>query len=59
MSLKRVLLEIAFIIIGILGIMVGEADDAPGAGLIGIILGLFGLYLIIKSIVKGKKKRSK
>lgn len=61
MSLNRILLGIALAIIGLLGIMVGGADDAPGAGLIGFILIVLGLYLIITSrksskIYKARRK---
>jgi len=49
MSLKRILLGIVLAIIGVLGIIVGEADDAPGAGLVGAILIASGLYLIIRT----------
>ena len=58
MSLKRALLGIILIIMGVLGIFVGSVDDAPGASLIGFILILWSIYLTIrkkKSWVKSRK----
>jgi uncharacterized membrane protein YfcA len=54
MSIKRVLVAIIFWIIGILAIVVGERDDAPGAGLLGIVILIAGLYILLK---KPKIKR--
>lgn len=56
MLLKRLLLGILLLIVGILGIYVGEIDDSPGAGGIGIIIIILGVYFVVKSFFKKSKK---
>lgn len=58
MRLKRVLLGVLIIILSIIMAIFGEIDDAPGAVLIAMIFGIFGLYLIVGSrdLEKTKKK---
>lgn len=54
MSLNKILLGIVIVILSALLARFGELDDSPGAVLIALILGIFGIYLIIRSI-KPKK----
>lgn len=58
--MRRKLLGIGLMIIGAMGIAVGEYDDAPGAGGLGMLLIAIGIYLIMrrkKIVEKVKKKR--
>jgi len=58
MSLKRILLGIALLILGVFAIRLGDIDDAPGASLIGIVVIGIGVYLLVKGtykVIKSKK----
>lgn len=56
MNLKRILLGVLLLIVGIFGVYVGEIDDSPGASGIGIIIIILGVYFIVKSFLKKSKK---
>lgn len=50
MRILKIILPIGLTIIGTLGLVVGELDDAPGAGGIGLILIGISIYLNYKNI---------
>ena len=59
MYAKRVLFGIVLIIIGLLSIFVGEVDDAPGAGMIGLVIIATGIYIAAKEIYKETRTKIK
>jgi hypothetical protein len=59
MFLVRFLLGVTLLIVGIFGVALGEADDSPGAGGIGLLIAVSGTYLIVNSLIKFRKKSKK
>lgn len=59
MSTGRISLGILAAIAGMFMIRLGELDDAPGAGLIGIVFIAFGIYLILRNVIHRKKTHEK
>lgn len=59
MSTGRMFLGILAAIAGMFMIRLGSVDDAPGAGLIGIVFIAFGIYLILRNVIHKKHNHQK
>lgn len=54
MRVWRVLGAIAMVALGAMMVRMGESDDSPGLGGIGIFIALGGVWLLVRPLLRGR-----
>lgn len=54
MRVWRIVLAVAMVVLGAVLVNMGERDDSPGLGGIGIFIALGGVWLLVRPLMRGR-----